>query len=201
MEELSLKYLSNPRVKYTTKKNNPTVGFYKERVLDLTDYLLENKIGGALQKAFDTYMDECTLYFHNEDMLETLQSKYEHMVLDTSCVPIELTHSSLCPVLPSKSKKINHFVKVKPRASKPFPIYQKFDDQEDKFKHKRMKDNIIKKYGDEEVQKGHMQLIQETHEKNMLLDESTEQNKECVEQHTLSENTFITTDRIVESTI
>ena len=183
MDEITLKYLSNPKVKYTSKKNNPVVGFYKERVMDLTEYLLDNTIGGTLQTAFNRYIDECTLYFHNEDMLETLQCKYDKAVADASSVIIEPpTTPTIYPEPTVSSKKINHFVKVKTRNPTPFPQYQKFDDQDEKFKHKRIKDNLTTKYGDEKVQEGHLQSVEKTPKKNVLFIEISHEDKECMEQ-------------------
>ena len=173
MDELTLRYLSNPRMKYAVKKEVQKLDFYNERVLDLTRHLMDHPMQGMLQQAFERYMDECTRFFHNEDMLETLQSKYENMVEAPSTPMKEVRQEPMVP------KKMYHF-KVKPRVAKPFPMYQKFDENDEKFKHKRIKDNITRTYGDAKVETGYVQSI--TPEKKiLLLPEESIEDKKCVE--------------------
>ena len=66
MDSATLTYLVNPRIKQTKE---PTIydPLYKQRILDLTASLFENKIDDTLQDSFNHYISDCMDHFKKEE--------------------------------------------------------------------------------------------------------------------------------------
>jgi hypothetical protein len=66
----------NHLVKHRITRETPKPKFdskYKDRILDLTGQLMENKITGSLKDAFDAYASECIFYLETPIIIPTEQ--------------------------------------------------------------------------------------------------------------------------------
>lgn len=102
--------------------------FYKERIMDLTNHLLENyeledKI---MMNEFNNYLNACVHYFYKVDLKEMYQKEHKERLETILEEPIE--------------KKINIFQKMMPRKkiNIPYPIQKIFDDTDIERKNKRI---------------------------------------------------------------
>ncbi len=68
-----MKHLVNRRISYTKPKQQFDIK-YKQTILDLTHKLMENKLSGSIQEAFDVYASECISYSQQQEIGNVLSS-------------------------------------------------------------------------------------------------------------------------------
>ena len=67
MDDATMKHLVNRRISYTKPKQKFD-SKHKQTILDLTHKLMENKLSGSIQEAFEVYASECISYVQQQEM-------------------------------------------------------------------------------------------------------------------------------------
>ena len=68
MDDATMTHLVNRRIAYVRPKEKFD-SVYKERVCEMTARLMEIKMTGSLQDAFEVYLSECMVHFRKQDAL------------------------------------------------------------------------------------------------------------------------------------
>jgi hypothetical protein len=71
MDDATMHYLVKRRIEYTPAKQ-PLDKAYKEKIIKLTKQLMETKLEGAIQDAFDNYVSECMTHFNRLEKKEVI---------------------------------------------------------------------------------------------------------------------------------
>jgi len=100
MDDATYTHLIKKRIHYQKPKQE--IEPFKSQIVDLTTTLLENKMCGSLQVAFDNYIAEC-IHHLNEKKKEKEEKEKE--ILSQSPLPVD--------TLMYKPKKVNVFLKKK----------------------------------------------------------------------------------------
>lgn len=72
MDDATYTHLVKHRISYESQKPKFDVK-YKERILELTTQIMENKISGPLKDAFDAYASDCIAHFETPTFTPTEQ--------------------------------------------------------------------------------------------------------------------------------
>jgi hypothetical protein len=64
MDDATLRFLIEKRIKVMNKKI-PLEPIYKEKIIELTNQMMEDPFSGSIQIAFDNYISECMTHFKN----------------------------------------------------------------------------------------------------------------------------------------
>ena len=134
------------------------IDFYKERIKDLTEHLLEHgETDDSLNKQFNDYVKACISYLHTCDVNDTFQEKYTGLVHQPRSTSKDKEEAAVCNdrlvCRPPKGMSIKDFVIVKNKpAPTSFPSEELFDAHDSRFKDKRIKkkENIGIIYGKNE---------------------------------------------------
>tara|TARA_E500000178_G_scaffold263402_1_gene260493 strand:+ start:2586 stop:3044 length:459 start_codon:yes stop_codon:yes gene_type:complete len=148
VNRVTLECLVNPTLynKYLKKneKEMDNLDFYKKRIIDLTNKLLENKTeNNALNKAFNNYIYECISHLYEYDMNKTYQKEYldisfntdisKNILFDNSS--IDLTNVDNYIIKKKEENKITNYIKKnKSKPKKKYPVKKHFDPKDVKFK-------------------------------------------------------------------
>ena len=95
MDDATYTHLIKKRIHYEKPKRE--IEPFKSQIVDLTNQLLENKMSGSLQVAFDAYVAEC---------IHHLSQKKEEEIVLQSPLPVD--------TIMYKPKKVNVFLRKKP---------------------------------------------------------------------------------------
>lgn len=124
----------DPTIHYLIKNKNiqkqkPSINkqFYKDRILDLTNYLFHNDLEDeTVMLEFNNYIHACVKYFYKVDFRDTFQEQHKETLETILEEPVE--------------KEINIFTKMMPRKkiNLPLPIQKIFDDENEERKYKRI---------------------------------------------------------------
>jgi hypothetical protein len=71
MDDATMIHLVNRRIDYKPIKPSFDKA-YKEKIIELTTRLMETKLDGTLQDAFDTYVSECMSHFKRLEQKEVV---------------------------------------------------------------------------------------------------------------------------------
>ena len=199
-DRATLRYMCDPDVAYkqaNTKDDIPLdrkdIEFYKERIVDITEHMLDDGSTDDLMKSqFNDYVKACISYLRMEDLNDAYQEKYASEATDssqsTSPQVIELlatdeinSANSLLINQYRKPKSLKDFVIVtnKPPPT-PFPHEEHFDAHDSRHKNKRLskKDNVDIIYG--KKKEGNTANVKETSKKNR--ERSKEKNKKTTKE-------------------
>ena len=170
-DRATLRYMIDPNViqKHDDIKDDESldredIDFYKERIKDLTEHLLEHgSPDDSLTTQFNDYVKACISYLHTSDVNETFQEKYTGFVYNPSIGNIEdVVCNDRLVCRPPKGRSIKDFVIVKNKPSPTsFPSEELFDAHNSRFKNKRIdkKENVDIIYGENK------KMVAETKEK------------------------------------
>lgn len=126
--DITIQYLIKPSIKEKIKPKKIDYEFYKERIIDLTNHLLNNyDINDKMMETeFNNYLNACVNYFYRMDLKDTYQKEHKERLEPILEEPIE--------------KEINIYTKMMPRKkiNMPFPIQKIFDETNEELKNKRL---------------------------------------------------------------
>lgn len=129
--DITIQYLIKSSIKEKIKKESKQINkdFYKERIMDLTEHLLNNYQlhDNMMEHEFDNYVNACIHYFYRMDLKDNYQKEHKENRLETILEEPE-------------EKEINIFTKMMPRKkiNIPFPIQKIFDETDEELKKKRV---------------------------------------------------------------
>ena len=114
--------------------------FYKNRIIDLTTKLFDEKTENiGLRKAFYEYVNECIIHLYANDMTYTYQKEYDDISFGSETnmdLLFDISGTNNFIIKKKEDTKLTNYVnkRKKNKQQQKYPVTKEFNPKDDKFK-------------------------------------------------------------------
>jgi len=114
--------------------------FYKNRIIDLTTKLFDEKTENiGLKKAFNEYVNECIMHLYANDMTYTYQKEYDDISFGSETnidLLFDICGTNNFIIKKKEDTKLTNYVnkRKKNKQQSTYPVTKEFNPKDDKFK-------------------------------------------------------------------